>query len=94
MYLVRWNDHEGNLKERPFGSSKKALLAAESLREDYDSVEVVRAGGGKAEGEQAEGNVEPSPVRRSVVEGMTPDDPVPGTLTVTIGRKEVSSISE
>lgn len=41
MYIVEWNDHEGNRHERMFTSQEEAQLEADSLREKFDHVAVV-----------------------------------------------------
>lgn len=41
MYIVQWNDWEGNLQERAFRRLEDAQLEAAGLREEYDYVEVV-----------------------------------------------------
>lgn len=40
MYIVEWNDHEGNQHQIEFEKPEDAELEAESLREKYDGVDV------------------------------------------------------
>lgn len=41
MYIVRWCDQEGNLKERQFQTIRAAHAEAEDLRKRFEYVEVV-----------------------------------------------------
>ncbi len=41
MYIVEWNDHEGNLNQRTFDSLEDAELEAASLEEKFDHVRIV-----------------------------------------------------
>ncbi len=43
MYIVEWNDHEGNLHQQSFDSLEDARLEAESLKEEFDYVEIFPA---------------------------------------------------
>lgn len=41
MYIVQWNDQEGNLRSRRFQRLEDARLEAEYLRRHYDGVEII-----------------------------------------------------
>lgn len=43
MYIVEWDDHEGNRQERAFDSLEDAQLEASSLRKLFDYVVVKSA---------------------------------------------------
>lgn len=40
IYVVEWNDHEGNLQERWFDDLRDARLEAMHLRDRFDYVEI------------------------------------------------------
>lgn len=41
MYIVEWNDHEGNQHQRRFDTLEDAQLEAASLEEKYDFVAII-----------------------------------------------------
>lgn len=41
MYIVEWNDHEGNQHQRVFGSREVAELEAASLEREFDYVAIL-----------------------------------------------------
>lgn len=41
MYLVEWNDHEGNLQQREFDNLDDAQLEAAYLEEQFDHVAIL-----------------------------------------------------
>lgn len=40
MYLVEWDDREGNRQQRAFDDPESAQLEADSLRQQFDFVQV------------------------------------------------------
>lgn len=41
MFIVEWNDHEGNLNQRKFDRLEDAQLEAASLEEKFDYVAII-----------------------------------------------------
>lgn len=41
MYIVEWNDHEGNQHQQEFDTLDDALLEAASLEEQFDYVAII-----------------------------------------------------
>ncbi len=41
MYIVEWNDHEGNQRQREFDTLEDAELEAASLEEEFDYVAII-----------------------------------------------------
>lgn len=41
MFIVEWNDHEGNQHQREFDTKEDAQLEAASLEEKYDYVAII-----------------------------------------------------
>lgn len=41
MYIVEWNDHEGNQQQRTFDSQEDAQLEAVALEKVFDHVAVL-----------------------------------------------------
>ncbi len=41
MYIVEWNDHEGNRHEMTFDNRADAELEAASLEEEFDYVAII-----------------------------------------------------
>ena len=41
MYIVEWNDHEGNQQQRAFDSREAAELEAAALEKEFDHVAVL-----------------------------------------------------
>lgn len=41
MYIVEWNDHEGNQHQREFDNQDDAKLEAAYLEEKYDYVAII-----------------------------------------------------
>lgn len=40
MYVVEWDDHEGNRRQRAFDDLESARMEADSLRQQFDFVQV------------------------------------------------------
>lgn len=45
MYIVRWDDHEGNEHEQPLPTLEDAKLEAADLAEDFDYVQILDENG-------------------------------------------------
>ena len=41
MYIVEWNDHEGNQQQRAFDSQEDAQLEAAALEKEFDHVAIL-----------------------------------------------------
>ena len=41
MFIVEWNDHEGNQQQRTFDTLEDAQLEAASLEERFDYVAII-----------------------------------------------------
>lgn len=45
MFIVEWNDHEGNQQQRPVKNLEDAKLEAASMEEKYEYVVIITEGG-------------------------------------------------